>query len=149
MTRLKIDFRLWDYKIELTLALSLQIKPRKYSAEKYVWHHFWKNGSCWCRSNCPKGSLKQLLSDNSQNSQANMCQNLFFFDKVKLYRSAASFKTRLVKVFYWEFWKFVRTPFLRNNTTRLLLIIAVTIVLAWSFHGIINEVRIGKRNCKF
>ena len=48
-----------------------------------------------------------------------------------------------------NFVKFVRTPFLKNTTRRSLLIIAVSIVLALQFHGISNEVRIGKRNCKF
>ena len=67
-----------------------------------------------CRSNRPKGSLKKLLSEISQNSQLNMWQNLFF-DKVKFYSSAASFKARLEKVFSCEFWKFVRTTFFAEH----------------------------------
>ena len=35
-TGLKIGFWLKAWNIELTLVTSLQIKPRKYSAEKYV-----------------------------------------------------------------------------------------------------------------
>ena len=58
-----------------------------------------------------------------------MCRNLFFFDKVKLCRSAASLKTRLHRCFLVNFAKFVRTPFLQNTPRRLLLIIAVSIVL--------------------
>ena len=42
-------------------APSLQIKPRKYSARKYVWHYFWKHEKYLFRSNRPKGSLKEVL----------------------------------------------------------------------------------------
>ena len=53
-----------------------------------------------------------------------------FFDKVKFCRSAASLKTRLQRwCFLANIAKFLRTPFLQNTTTRLLLIIAVSIVL--------------------
>ena len=53
-----------------------------------------------------------------------------FSDKVKLYRSAASFKKRLqCRCFLVNFVKFVRTPDLQNTTRRLLLIIAVSTVL--------------------
>ena len=63
---------------ELTLVRSLQIKPEKYSAGKYVWHHFWKGRRCLCRSNRRKGSFKKMLWEISRNSQKNMCRDLFF-----------------------------------------------------------------------
>ena len=56
---------------------SLQIKPRKYLAGKNV-GHFWKDERCLCRSNRPKGSLKKVFWEISQNSQENMGRNLFF-----------------------------------------------------------------------
>ena len=46
-TGLKIDFWLRAWNIELTLVPSLQIKPKKYSARKYVWHCFWKGERSW------------------------------------------------------------------------------------------------------
>ena len=43
------------------------LKPRKYSAGKYVWHCFWKGERSWwdskqheCRCNRPKGSIKKV-----------------------------------------------------------------------------------------
>ena len=50
-----------------TLVPSLQMKPRKHSTGKYVWHHFWKGekpwwdsklNECLCRSSRSKGFLK-------------------------------------------------------------------------------------------
>ena len=58
---------------------SFQIKPRKCSAAKNVWHHFWKDKRCLCWSNRPKGSLKKVFWEILQNSQENMCRNLFFW----------------------------------------------------------------------
>ena len=81
--------RVWD--IELTLVSSLQIKPRKYSAGKYVWHRFWKGRrSCWeskqnecsCRSSHPKGSFKALSWEIFQNSQKNICAGISFLIKL-------------------------------------------------------------------
>ena len=57
-----------NFNIKFPIVPSLQIKPRKYSAGKYVRHHFWKDegawweskqNECWHRSNRPKGSLKR------------------------------------------------------------------------------------------
>ena len=103
-TELKKGFWLRVWNAELTLVSSLQIKPRKYSSGKYVWHHFWKDErSCWerkqndclCRSSGPKCSLKKDLWEISQNLQKkHLCWNLFF-DKVKLCRSATSLKASL------------------------------------------------------
>ena len=118
---------------------SLQIKSRKYSAGKNVWHRLWKSEKSWfaskqneClwRSGHPKGSLKKVFWEISQNSQENICAGISFFDKVKLYRSATSLKTRLQRSYFLvNFVKFVRTPFLQNTTGWLLLIIAVSIVV--------------------
>ena len=94
LTELKIGFRLRVWNTDLTLVLSLQIKPRKCSAGKYVWHSFWKGERCLCRSNHPKRSLKKVIWEISQNSQENICVGIFFSNKVKLCISAASLKTR-------------------------------------------------------
>ena len=119
-TGLKISFWLRLWNIELTLVPSVQIKLRKYSAAKYVWHRFWKGkrswweskeNDCFCRSSRPKDYLKKLLGEVSQNSQENMCRNLFF-DKVKFCRSATSLKTSPYhRCFLMNFAKFIRTPF--------------------------------------
>ena len=70
---------------------SLQIKPRKYSAGKLVWHLFWKGKrSRWdskqseylCRSSRLKGSLKKMLWEILQNSQENICAGISFLIKL-------------------------------------------------------------------
>ena len=80
-TGLKLGFWLRVWNIELTLVTSLQIKPIKCSAGKYVWHRFWKGerwwwdstlNECLCRSSRPKGSSKKVLWGISQNSQENI-----------------------------------------------------------------------------
>ena len=59
-------FWLRAWNIELTLVPSLQIKPKKCSAKKYVRHRLWKyerswwdskQSECICWSSRPKGSL--------------------------------------------------------------------------------------------
>ena len=79
-TGLKIGF--WLRVRKLTLVLSLQIKPRNYSAGKYVWHRFRKGESpCWeskqnewlCRSSRPKCTSKKVLWETSRNSQLRFC----------------------------------------------------------------------------
>ena len=71
-----------DWNIEFTLVPSLQIKPKKYSARKCVWHCFWKGERSWWDSkqneglwwsSRRKGFLKKELWENSQNSQENTC----------------------------------------------------------------------------
>ena len=42
-----IGFWLSVLHIELTFVSNLQIKPKKYSARKYVWHSFWKGERLW------------------------------------------------------------------------------------------------------
>ena len=88
LTGLNIDFWLRAWNIELTLVLSLQIKPKKYSARKYVWHCFWKGEGSWRGSkqnerlwwsSRPKGSLKKDVMRNfAESTRKHLCQNLFF-----------------------------------------------------------------------
>ena len=77
--------RAWN--IELTFVPSLQIKPKKYSARKHVWHRFWigkksgwdsKHNECLCWSSRPKRSLKMMLWGISQNSQESICAGISF-----------------------------------------------------------------------
>ena len=86
-----VENRLRVWNIELTLFPSLQIKPRKYSAGKYVWHRLWKDNRSWweskqnqglCRSRRPKGSLKKVLWEISQNSQENIGAGISFLIKL-------------------------------------------------------------------
>ena len=73
--------------IEFTLVPSLKVKLKKYWARKYVWHCFWKGERSWWDSKqneClwwssrPKGSLKKMLWEISQNSQENICVRIYF-----------------------------------------------------------------------
>ena len=105
---------------------SLQIKPRKYSAGKCVWHRFWKGTKSWSeskqneclwRSSRPKGSLRKMLLEILHNSQINHLFRNLFFDKVKLCRTLTSLKTSLQRMsFLAKFAKyagkllFCRTP---------------------------------------
>ena len=86
-TGLEIGFSLRVWNIELTLVPSLQIKPNKYSARKFVWHYFWKAVSFWwdskqneclCKGSRPIGSVKMVLWNISQNSQENLCDGISF-----------------------------------------------------------------------
>ena len=72
-----IGFWLSVLHIELTFVSNLQIKPKKYSARKYVWHYFWKGersredsrqSQCLCRSSSTKASLKKVSWEILQNS---------------------------------------------------------------------------------
>ena len=117
-TGLKIGFRLRALNTELTLVPSLQIKPKKYSAGKYMWHHFWKGQRSWwnskheclCRSSRLMGSLKKVLWEISQNSQENIYAEISLL------------------MFPCEFCKICENTFLQNRTGRLFLILAVSIV---------------------
>ena len=106
MTQLKIDFWLRAWNTEPTLVPSPQIKPKKYSARKYLWHN-----ECLCWSIRPKRSLKR------------------FYGKFRRIQKKTSVPESLFWCFLVNFAKFVRTPFLQNSTGRLLLIIAVSIVV--------------------
>ena len=84
-----IWLRVWN--IELALVPSLQIKSRKYSAGKYVWHRFWKGRRSWwdskqneclCRSSRSRGFLEKVLWEFSQNSQENICAEISFLIKL-------------------------------------------------------------------
>ena len=116
-TWLEIGFWLRVWNIELTVVPSLQIKPKKYWARKYVWRCFWKGQrsfsdskqkECLCRSSRPKSSLKRMLWEILQNSQEKICAGMSFL------------------VFSNEFCE--TSPFLQNSTGRLCLNITVAIV---------------------
>ena len=71
-------FKTSSRRLELTPVLSLQIKLKKSSARKYVWHCFWKDERSWWESkqneclwwsSSTKGSLKNMLWEISRNSQ--------------------------------------------------------------------------------
>ena len=87
----EIGFWLRVWNVDLTLVPSLQIKPRKYSAGKYMRHRFWKGERSWwnskqneclCRSSRPKGSLKKVLWEILQNLQENICAGISFLIKL-------------------------------------------------------------------
>ena len=121
----------WDrrgWNIELTLVPSLQIRPRKYSAEIFVWHYFGKDDRVWwdskqnewlSRSRRSKGFCKKVV-------QKNICAGVSFLIKLdaidlQLYLKRASSTGSL------------RIPFLQNTIRRLLLIIALSIVVKGKF----------------
>ena len=87
LTGLKIGFWLMVWNIELTLIPRLQIKSRKYSVGKCVWHHFWKGEMAWwdskqneclSRNSHPKGSLKTMSREISKNSQTSGPKSRFW-----------------------------------------------------------------------
>ena len=129
-TGLNIDFWLRAWNIELTLVPSLQIKPKKYSARKYVWHRFWigkkarrdsKHNECLCWSSRPKRSLKKMLWEISQNSQENICAGISFL------------------VFSCEFCEICKNTFFAEQQW----------MTAFDYSSInSSEGSIGKRNCK-
>ena len=96
-----------------------------------------KQNECLCGSSRPKGSLKIVLGEISQNLQEIYAGISFFIKLLTLYIccfikniSAASLKTFLQRRrFLVSLAKFVRTPFLQNTTGRLLLIIAASMVM--------------------
>ena len=81
-TGLKIGVGLRAWNIELTLVPSVEIKPKKCSARKYVWHRFWKckwgskQNACLCWNSRPKSSLKIMLWEISQNLEENICAGI-------------------------------------------------------------------------
>ena len=118
-TWLKIGFwqRVWN--IELTLVPSLQIKPKKYWARKYVWRFFlkrWKvigdskHKECLRRSSRPQGSLKKMLWE------------------IRRIHKKTSLLESLFCCFLVNFAKLVTLPFFQNSTGQLLLNMAVSIV---------------------
>ena len=62
-------------------CFQLQIKPRKYSAGKYVWHHFWKDERCLCRSNAQRVLLKRCYEKFRRNHKE-ACAGISFLIKV-------------------------------------------------------------------
>ena len=129
---LRISFWLRVWNIELTLVPSLQIKPRKYSAENMCDIVFEKalgrvGKVNRTRSSRPKG--KGFMRNFSELTLEHLCWNLFL-DKIKLSRSATWLKSRYQsRCFFVKFTKFVGTHFLHGITGRLLLIVAVSIVV--------------------
>ena len=116
----EIGFCIRVWNIELTLVPSLQIKPKKYSARKHVWHRFWKGERSWwdstqneCLEKKPSERLfqKGVTRNFAKFTRKHLCRNLFF-----LWSFLVNFET------------FLRTPFWQNSTGRLLLIIAALIV---------------------
>ena len=130
---LEISLCLRDLNIELTLSPSLQIKPKKYSARKHVWHHFWKGERLWwdrkqneslCRNSHPKGSLKKALWEIWPNSQkilctgisvlvfpcnfCKICKDTFFAEQYRTtashYNSINSYKDSIGKRNYCKLW---------------------------------------------
>ena len=89
VTGLKIGFWLMIWNTGFTLVASLKIKPKKYWARKYVWPFFEKAKShcttvnrrsvCLCRSSRPKGSLKKMSWEISQNSPEEICAESLFW----------------------------------------------------------------------
>ena len=67
---------------------SLQIKPKKYSARKYVWYRFWKcerswwdskQNECLCWRSHPKGFLKtDVITNFAEFTRKHLWRNLFF-----------------------------------------------------------------------
>ena len=138
LTGLKVGAWLRVWNIELTLVPSLKIKPRKHSAGKYMWHRFWKNKRSWwdskqneclCGSSRPKGSLKIVLGEISQNSQEIYAGISFFIKLLTLYICCFIKNKSLAQMFSCEFCEICKNTFFANTTGRLLLIIAVSMVM--------------------
>ena len=102
----------FTYCLFPTYKLNRQILSQEICVTSFLKRSCWdsKQSQCLCRSSRPKGSLKKVLWEISQNSQENICAGISFW------------------FFLVNFAKFARTPVLQNSTGRLLLIIAVSIV---------------------
>ena len=97
----------WDIEgqnTELTLVLSLQIRPRTYSAGKYVWHRLWKGErSRWDtkqnkwlnQSSRPRWFFRKGVMRNSQNLQENTFAGVSFLIKLNPVDLQPHSKTRL------------------------------------------------------
>ena len=100
----------WDissWNVVFNLASSLQIRPRKYSAQKYVWHHFGKGKRLWwdSKQNGWLSKQKQPFEGVLQKR----CSEIFpkihkktsvwesLFDKVRCCRFTTSFKMNFAK----------------------------------------------------
>ena len=106
-----------------------------------MWHNFWKGERCLWRSNHPKRSLKKVLWGISQNWQENISFRIFFSNKVKLCRSAASLKTRSSAGVFLRICKIHKKTFFAEHHQ-------TTTSDYSSINSISNEVKIRKRNCK-
>ena len=139
--------RVWN--IELTYVPSLQINQRKYSAEKYVWHLFWKSKRSWWDSKqneClrtgshRKGSFKKKLWKISQNSQENICARMLLLIEINSADLQLHWKHSLAQVFSCNVCEICRNTFFAEHDRE-----------AASDYGSINSNvgRIGKRNSKW
>ena len=134
-------FWLLAWNIELTLVPSLHMKPQKYSARKYVWHCFWKGkwswwdskqNECLWWSSRPKGSLKEMLWEISQNSQENVCAGISFL--VIPCEFCGICKISQNTFFYKEFqWMLLRFNlcFRRNLEQKQMLLSAINTRFSW------------------
>ena len=97
--------------------------------EKAKVHGGTVNETLFMQNQPSKGLLKKDVMRNfAEFTRKHQCQDVFF-DKFKLCRSATSLKTSLGHVFFVNFTKYLRTPFLQSTTGQLLLIIAVSTVV--------------------
>ena len=112
-----------------------------------MWHRFWKNKrSCWdskqneClrRSSRPKGSLKIVLLEISQNSQEIYARISFFIKLLSLLICCSIKNKSLAQVFSCEFCEICKNTFAEHHRT--------TASYYSSISG--NEGKIDKRNCK-
>ena len=91
-----VEYRLQakGLKIELTLVPSLPIKPRKYSAGKYVWHYFWKHRNRRSEVFCKEGVLRNFTNSTGKRLR----QSLLFWDKNSLNVDAQAFSCEFCKI---------------------------------------------------
>ena len=112
-----------------------------------MWHRFWKNKRSWwdskqneclCGSSRPKGSLKIVLGEISQNSQE-IYAGISFFIKLLTLQICCFIKNKLVQVFSCEFCEICKNTFFAEHHR-------TTASYKSSING--NEGRISKRGCK-
>ena len=113
-----------------------------------MWHRFWKNKRSWwdskqneclCGSSRPKGSLKIVLGEISQNSQEIYAGISFFIKLLTLYICCFIKNKSLAQVFSCEFCEICKNTFFAEHHR-------TTDSYYSSTNG--NESRIGKRNRK-
>ena len=80
--------------IELTLVPSLQIKPRKHLAGKYLWHYFWKHRSRRSEVFCKEGVLRNFTKLTGKR----LCQSLLFWDKNSFNVEAQAFSCEFCEI---------------------------------------------------
>ena len=139
---LRIAFRLRVWNIEFTLVPSPQIKPRKYSAGKFVCvTSFLKKRKVFMQKQLSKGFFKKSVFEISQNSQQSISVGIFFLIKLnsvdlQLHEKRDS----SAGVFLWILQIRKNTFFSKHHQTDG--------SNCSSISSISNEGRIGKQNCK-